>query len=80
MHKFFDYLLFFSFGIFYYFIGIFIKYLNLNILETHLFTTLMVIYAFISSNILNIFDKIHPKETLINIYNLDRKEKLIIFS
>ena len=41
-----NYLLFFSFGLFFYFIGIFIKYLNLNILETYLFTTILTIYGF----------------------------------
>lgn len=71
--------LFFTFGLFYYFIGIFIKYLNLNIFESLLFTTLLVIYGLLSSNLLIIFDKIPPRDTLTNMYNLCRKEKMLIF-
>jgi hypothetical protein len=70
---------FFSFGLFFYFIGIFIKYLNLNIFETHLFTTVMVIYGFFSSIFFGLFDIIRPKETLNNINKLNVKEKIILF-
>jgi hypothetical protein len=71
--------LFLSFGLFYYFIGIFIKYLNLNIFESHLFTTFLVLFSFSTGNLLNIYDKIHPRDTLNNLRNLTIKEKLIIF-
>ena len=72
-------LLFFTFGLFFYFIGIFIKYLNFNIFESQLFTTLLVIYGFLSSNVFIIYDNLHPYHTLKNIYNLNKKEKIILF-
>ena len=70
--------IFFTFGLFYYFIGIFIKYLNLNIFEAQLFITLLTIYGFLSSNLINMYDNIHPYHTLQNIYKLDKKEKFIL--
>ena len=72
-------LLFYSFGIFFYLIGIFIKYLNLNLFETYLFTTNLIIIGFFSSCYLCIFDNIHPYKTLNNIYDLPRKKKIILY-
>jgi hypothetical protein len=71
--------IFLTFGLFYYFIGIFVKYLNLNIFESNLFTTLITINGFLTANLFIINDKIHPKDTLIKLYNLDRKEKTILY-
>ena len=79
MYRIINYLLFFSFGLFYYFIGILIKYLNFNIFESYLFTTIFVIYGFFSSILFIIFDKINTRDTLTNIYNLTRKDKIILF-
>jgi hypothetical protein len=38
----------------------------------------MSINGFLSGNLLNMFDKIHPYETIININNLQKKDKLIL--
>jgi hypothetical protein len=66
---------FFSFCLFFYFIGILIKYLNYNIFESHLFSTFFTIFGFMSSNLLIIFDEINPYTTLTNLNNLNYKKK-----
>jgi hypothetical protein len=72
-------LIIFIYYLSFYFIGILIKYLNFNIFESHLFTTLIIIYGFLSSNLFNILDTIHPYETINIIYNLSKKNKSILY-
>jgi len=70
--------IFFTFGIFYYFIGILIKYFNFNLFESYLLITFIIIYGFLSSNLFIIRDNIHPSTTLKNLFNLSFKEKIIL--
>ena len=72
-------IIFFTFGIMYYFIGIITKYFNFNIFESYLFTTLLVIYGFLSSNVFIIYDKLHPIHTINKLYNLSKKDKILLF-
>lgn len=71
------YILFLLWILYVYSIGIFIKYLNLDIFHIHLFLTITSFYGFFISSIFILFDS--DARIIINqIYNLDRSNKIKI--
>jgi hypothetical protein len=63
----------------FYFLGIFIKYLQYNIFESHLFITLLSICCLLNSSYFIIFDKDHPRDIIKNIYNQTSKEIIYLY-
>ena len=66
-------------SIIFYFLGIFIKYLQYNIFESHLFITLLSICCLLNSSYFTIFDKDHPKDIIKKIYNQSTKNILYLY-
>ena len=67
------------YGLLLYFVGILINYLNYTVFESQLFITLLSFFGFINSHFYMIFDTNHPYHTLKKIYNLSKKDKLLLY-
>ena len=73
------YIIIIIWSIIFYFLGIFIKYQQYNIFESHLFISLLSLCCLLNSSYFIIFDKDHPKDIIKKIYNQSSKEIIYLY-
>ena len=74
-----NYLFLIFWYIYFYFLGLFLNYLNFNLFERNLFMLCLSFYTFIYSFIFTLFDDNHPYNIVKKIFSLKLKDIIILY-